>query len=344
MMKKFRGEVFDLCNTLKSMGQFNDLRNVLSSLRFSSDHTILDPKIDVCSNGILLRAEFYGILLAFQNKLSSFPNVEEKTIELNENEYSTIAYGHCYISNFIDLCLNDIATKNKTIAKMLSPYSFFVPIKSIPKNEIDLTIFDNAVNAFKNSSVYRSITDSNILMAFEKVPEDVIKNLFGVLYKDIIQAPLDTVSNEILSLKVREQGFKPNQQINPVDALQLISFKLIALREMLSIAASLMYDAMLGCDLIIIDENSLINIEKNSSNAIYSYKTVLIQGGILSPFNDILNRTLLLSIDTGKAKIHDFGRAYSSTFSFANENGDTTKLSFCVLDEELNPISNLTNK
>lgn len=60
------------------------------------------------------------------------------------------------------------------------------------------------------------------------------------------------------------------------------------------------------------------------------------------PFNDILNIVFLLTINNGKAKIHEFGRARSSTFNFTKGNGDTTKLSFYILDEELNPISNLT--
>ncbi len=343
-MKSFRSEVFNLCKTLSAMEQFDDLRKTLNSLRLSTSNAVIDPKIDVCTNGIHLRAEFYGLLLAFQNKLSSFPNIETDRITLSDNEYRAIAKGHYYISQFIELCLEDIKKQNITIGKVLSPYSFFNQIDDIPSFSIDSSVFKHAVNEFKNSSIYRSLTCSNVLLAFNNIPEETVRNLFGVLYRDIIRAPLDTVSNEILSLKIREQGFKYNQQINPVDALQLISFKLIALREMLSIASSLLYDAILGSDLVIIDENNLINIEKDSSNTIYSYKTVLIQGGLLSPFNDILNRTLLLSVDTEKVKIHEFGRVHSSTFSFATENGDTTKLSFCVLDEELNPISNLTKR
>lgn len=341
-MKSFRSEVFNLCKVLSAMEQFEDIRKTMISLRFSSSETIIDPKIDVCTNGIHLRAEFYGLLLAFQNKLSSFPNVDTEKIALSDTEYRNITNGHYYLSRFIELCLADIKHQNSAIGKMLSPYSFFKPIDNIPPIDIDSSIFENAVNAFKNSSVYRSLTSSNALMAFNKIPEDTIRNLFGVLYRDIIQTSMDVVPSEILSLKLREQGFKPNQIINPIDAFQLISFKLLALREMISTALSLLYDAILGTDLVVIDENNLINVEKNCSNAIYSYKTILIQGGLLCPFNDILNTVFLLDIDNGKSRIHDFGRAYSATFSFANGNGDTTKLSYCVLDEELNPISNLT--
>ena len=343
-MKSFRSEIFNLCNTLSAMDQFSDLRNTMASLRISSSETNYDPKTDVCINGIHLLSEFYGILLAFQYKLCSFPSVETSRIALSDNEYRNITFGHYYISHFIEMCLADIKHQNSIIGKMMSPYSFFKPIEDIPTFSIDSSIFENAVKAYKNSTVYRSLIDSQALVAFNGVPEDTIRMLFNTLYREIIRVPTDKVPKEILSLKLREQSFLPNQRINPIDALQLTSYKLLALREMLSIAASIIYDAILGRDLIVIDENCLITVENNSSNAIYSYKTILIQGGLTCPFNDILNTVFLLNINNNRAKIHDFGRAYSSTFSFANENGDTTKLSYFVLDEELNPISNLTNK
>ena len=343
-MKKFRSEVFDLCKSLRSMDQFDGLRQTIASLRLSSNDFVIDPKIDVCTNGIRLRAEFYGILLAYQKKLSSFPSVEEQRIRLTDHELSAIAFGHSFISRFVEMCLADIAEKNSAIGKMLSPYSFFVPINDVPEYSIDTSFFDNAVKSFKDSTVYHSIVDTNVLIAFENIPESAIRDLFGALYKEIIHAPLDTVSSEILSLKVREQNYRPNQKVNPADAIQLISFKLVALREMLSITTSLLYDAILGSDLIVIDENSLINIENTASNAIYSYKTILIQGGLLCPYNDILNTVFLLDIDNDRTKIHDFGRAVSSTFNYEKGNGETTKLTFCLLDEELNPVSNLTSR
>lgn len=342
-MKRFRSEIFDLCKILQSRDEFSSLRNTMASLRFASSEGVIDLKSNVCANGINLRAEFYGLLIAFQHGLSSFPNVEAEKIALTEKEFNSIAYGHSYISRFLEMCLSDVICQNETIGQLLSPYSFFLPVSNIPDFDIDASIFDKAVNSFKKSAVYCSLINSNALTALKQVSEEALRNLFGLMYKDILYKPVDSVSNEILSLKVREQSFKPNQQISPVDALQLISFKLLALREMLSAAASLIYDAILGSDLVVIDENSLINIEKSSSNVAYSYKTVLIQGGILCPFNDVLNIVFLLHIDNEKTKIHDFGRAKSYTFSFANENGDTTKLSFYVLDEDLNPIANLTN-
>lgn len=343
-MKCFRSEIFDLCKVLSSMDQFDNLRETLASLRFTTPDSTLDPKKDVCNNGILLRAEFYGLLLAYQNRLTSFPEVTAERIALTEKEFTDISYGYCYISRFIELCLEDISKQNHKIGEMLSPYSFFKPIVGIPTIDIDTSILDSAVNAFKDSSVYHGLMDTNLLLAFSNVPDEAIRSLFSVLYRDIIQAPMDIVSNDILAFKVREQSYKPNQQVNPVDALQIISFKLLALREMLSAAASLLYDAILGSPLVVIDENNLINIEKNASNTIYSYKTILVQGCLFCPYNDVLNVVFLLTIDNGKAKIHEFGRARSSTFSFANGNGDTTKLSFCILDDELNPISNLTTK
>ncbi len=340
----FRDEVFSLCNCLESMEEFEPLRHIMAGLRFTSSTSTVNPKLDVCMNGIKLNAEFHGILLAFQSGLTSTPNAEPKSIELTDYEFSQLSFGNKYICQFIELCLTEIVEQNSAIGSILSPYSFLKTVDSITDFEIDLALFEKAVEAFKQSSVYREIMDGNCLMAFRNVPEDHIRALFGAMYREIIQIPMDTVPREIFALKIREQGFRPNQSINPVDALHLVSFKLLALREMLSNAVSLLYDAILGMDLVVLDENRLISIEANSSNTIYSYRTILIQGGLLPLYNDELNTIILLHIDNPKIKVHDFGHIKSYTFNFSHDIGDTAKISYCVLDEELNPISNLTKK
>jgi len=344
-MSSFRDEIFQLCKKLNSMEQFSSLRQTMHELRFlSSENELYDPKRDICFNGILLRAEFYGILLAYEKKLISIPSTSLKNTDLSEKEKKDLVLGHSYISKFISLCLEEIKEKNCFLGNILSPYSFLFPIENVSETEIDVSLFHDAVDSFKSTSVYRSIIETNALQAFTLASEEMIRNLFGSLYKEIIQAPTDCVPKDIILLKDREKSWRPNQQVNAIDALQLISFKLLALREMLSHAASLLYDSILGSKLLVIDENKLINIEKNSDNTIYSYRTILLQGSVLSPYNDMLNRVFLFHFEKGPFRMHEFGRASSMTTKFANENGDTTKLTYCTLDEELNPISNLTKR
>ena len=135
-MKTFRDEIFNLCKVLSSMNQFDDLRNTLASLRFTTSDSVLDPKKDICNNGIHLRAEFYGLLLAYQNRLTSFPDIPAERITLTEKEFNDLSFGHSYISRFIQLCLEEISNQNSTIGQVLSPYSFFKPIADIPAFDI----------------------------------------------------------------------------------------------------------------------------------------------------------------------------------------------------------------
>ena len=132
------------------------------------------------------------------------------------------------------------------------------------------------------------------------------------------------------------------KRITTIEAFTIMSYKLIALREMLGNAIKLLYNAILGLDLIVINEDNLINIEENKSNCIYQYKTVLTQDIIFKPFCEIIKDIVLVDIDCGHSKIHEFGVVRNLTLKFGRDEGSTTKISYCAIDEELNPIYSLT--
>lgn len=263
--------------------------------------------------------------------------------ELSETEYYNLKLGHYVISSFVNACITDIEKINSNIAAVLNPYAFYVGIanKNI-KHEFDLSIFDRAVSAFKDTNIYKSLLRSNFLQALSNVPRDAIFQLVQVLERDIMRIPLDNVPNDILALKMREMNFNKQTAINKNDAMALTSFKILALREMLINAISLIYSAMLGMDINVINEDNLINIEKSGSNVIYQHKTVLIQDVFMNPFKEILKDIVLLDINVGNVKIHEFGSIRSVTFNFNQIEGHTAKISFCEIDDELNPIFNLT--
>lgn len=345
-MKTFREAVFELCNKLKGIDDFAAVRDTMTSLCFAQSNApkAFDLKRDVAYNGVRLNAEFFGILLAFEKQLTSFEGADKSKISLSQEEYQALVFGNYCLMNFVEMCLSEISETNPIVAEPIHPYSFFLPI-DLPKFSytFDFSIFEEAVSSFKNTTVYKALTGSNVLQAFASIPADQLWQLFLLLDRDIIKSPMDKVSDDIIALKIRERSFRPNSHINLVDGFTLISFKLLALREMLSNAVRLMYNAILGVNLSVIDENNLINIEKDSSNTIYSYKTILIQGSLINPFEDIIKSIILLTIEHGNIKIHEFGSIRSATINFASTEGDTSKLSYCKIDDELNPIFGLTN-
>lgn len=346
-MKKFRGEIFDLCKILKSntCKEFELLRHTMSSLQLSNNNASeINLKHDIFSNGVRLNSDFYGILVAFEKRLTVFDTTKSIKTELNKDEFESIAFGNSLVNVFFNMCLTEIYDINPAFAKAMHPYSFLIPLEApAPSFEYDMSAFQVAVDSFKHSSVYESVFKSNALQVLSGNSEKTAKELIQILYRDIIMVPMEKVSDDIAALLMRSKGMKNMSLMSATDAMSLISFKLLALREMLSNAARLIYCAILGIDLTIIDESSLINIEKNSSNLVYSYKTILIQGIVIKPLEDLIKSMLLLTIDYQQTKIHEFGTIKSYTVNFNQTEGGTTKISYCLVDDDLNPIFNLTN-
>lgn len=341
-MAIFRTAVFDACKLLSKDNSYNSIRSTIHSLRVC-EGSDFNAKQDIACNGLRINAEFYGILLAFEKGLLSVPSTQLSKAELTDGEKNDLYYGNELLSSFADECLREIAIQAPNVAKAIHPYGLFAPISPYSCEEkVDITTLQPAVSAFKEISVYKTLLGSNALSYLNTIPQDQLIQLILVLDRDIIKNPGGSTANDILALKIREKDYKPNTPIPAVDALQIISFKLLALKEMLANAVKLFFGGILGEDLIVIKEDNLINIEQNTSDVIYTYKTVLLQGYLFTPFSELLKSIVLLHIKNSKADIHEFGSVRSATISFACDDGETTKLTLCKVDDDLNPLFNLT--
>lgn len=344
-MANLRKEVFEVCKLLKCDKRFDPLRKTMFNLMTfkGNDDKSINIKNDIANSGKRLNSEFFGILLAFEKQLTVFNNVDPMQAKLSEEEYYYLSFGNYILNSFVNACIDEISKINSSIAAVLNPYAFYVKIATNnTQYNFDLSIFNNAINAFKNINVYKDLLHSNFLQVLNNAPQGAIFQLVQVLEKNIMGIPVDNVPNDIFALKMREMNFKRQTKINKEDAIALISFKILALREIIMNAVSLIYSAMLGLNITVINEDNLIDIEKNGSNVIYKYKTVLIQDVLMNPYKDILKDIVLLDINKGNIKIHEFGSVRSATLSFNQIEGHTTKISFCEIDDELNPIFNLT--
>lgn len=348
-MADFRKAVFEVCKKLKDSDVFAKTRETMVNLFFESSNEDaavkkIDTKREIACNGRDLNCEFFGILLAFEKKLSmsnltgNFCNVE-----LSADEYDALSLGHFVITTFVDKCLSKIYELNPSFAKALNPYSFYVPLASNAKHyDFNESIMDEAITAFKETNIYTYLVRSNFLQALNAADEKTIMGLVQTLDREIIKTSHENPPKEIETVKIKERGFRANSIPDKIDAIAILSFKIIALREMLANAVRLLYYAILGVKLNVIDENCLITIAENKSNIMYEYKTLLIQGPLFNPFTHGVKDIVLFHFEKGDIKYHDFGYIRSITYHFDQSEGHTTKLTYCVLDEELNPIYNLT--
>lgn len=338
-MSDFRTEVFGVCNCIKKDASFDELRRTIHSLVVSNNDSIkFDNKKEIASNGIRLCCGFYGILLAFENRLTISQNAEP--IKLTEKEFYHLSFGNYVINLFVDLCLEDVTKYNKTIGKVLRPYSFYKQINNVIKEfDFDGNIFSSAVSEFKRTKIYNSIINSGVLNALSSIPEKEVFSLLQVLERDIINIPMENVPQEVFEMAMKRRLGKPDKQTE----LSFLTFKLLALREMLKNACRLLYAAILGNDLPVFDNNCLIDIKNNSHNFIYRFKTIIVQGLCFLMCDELIGNVMLFDLELDNVKEHDFGIMRSITTNFSQEEGNKTTISFCTVDKELNPIYTLTD-
>lgn len=96
--------------------------------------------------------------------------------------------------------------------------------------------------------------------------------------------------------------------------------------------------------LIVLNDNNIINIENAQSNSIYEVMTVLVDGILIRWSTELPGDVVLIDCNpSDNHHIHEFGIIRSATISFNSETGQTTKLSFVTIDENMNILHNLTD-
>lgn len=333
----FRDSVFKLCKVLQRCNFKSELEPIMTNLTFFKEGQETPNRSSYGYLGRGMRNQFYGFLFVDDNK-ESISDLRD-TVPLNINEKSLLYQGHMVLTNFILACLKDIITEAPLIAKVINPYSNYKPIQRMSVNEcIESSVYEQCAIDFRNTKVYKTLLQSPVWNNIKTMSLEHVELMIGVLDRDIINNPLNNVPEDI-----RNYTFRTMQPKLSIEDILMRDFCLIlSLREMLVNACQLFYTALVGGELLILNNDNLISIDKNESNEIYSYMTVFVQGIIFNEFSDLVGDILLIDCEyTNEYKIHEFGRIHSATISFSQEEGETTKLTFCTLNDELNPISNL---
>lgn len=335
----FRNAVFELCKILQRDIIKDEISSLMINLNCYKEGQAEPNRSNYGYLGKSLRNQFHGFLF-IDEKRYSIAELKE-TISLSVNEKTLLHQGHMVLTDFIDNCLEDIKKEAPHIAKVIDPYSRYIPIQKISVNSrVKTDVFEQCVSEFKNTAIYKKLIESSMWQIIKSMPEGQIERLVGVLDKEIIHTSLDNVPDEIRNFSFRRM----QSSLNTQDLLMRDACIILSLREMLANACQLLYCALVGGDLIVLDNNNLISIDNEASNAVYSYMTVLVQGIIMNMHSDLVGDILLINCEiASKHKIHEFGRIHQATISFNQDEGETTKLTFCLVDDTLNPISNLVN-
>jgi hypothetical protein len=345
----FRSEVFKLCRVIEKKIETKEIRNLIHDLSVHvekknsnrDDAEIFPNRSDFGYVSKHFSNQFYGFLYTDKN-IESYIEMFPKIEHLEEKEKKIIAQGHATIMALVDGCLQDITENYPTLYDAINPYSKYKCIETISEESIlSEDELKNAIKAFKNSKVYQKLLSTQIIDIFKDIPPEQIKMLLGVMDRDIIRTPLDIVPEDIRNFTIRIL----HKVKDVTDVMMAEAILVLALRESLAVACQLLFVALAGEDLIILNNDNIINIENNYSNSIYEVMTVLVESILIRYSTELVGDILLIDCDpNANHHIHEFGVIRSSTISFNIETGQTTKVSFVTIDEDMNLLHNLTDQ
>lgn len=348
MSLSFHNEVFALCKKAQKNMAAKEISDTIMALKItkgniSSGEIPRNPHGDFAQLAEHSNNQFHGYLFVDDNadkiQLPAFLSIKR----LSNEERMAIEKGHKTLTRFVELCLNDMREKSPIIADAISPYFLY---KSVTLNNDSISLFedseyDNLVKAFKSGKVYKAVYDSDI-DRFSKIIINknnlqaimtIMEREFSTGYNEDIPPDLSTLSVRLL-----------NKQLNAPDILYAYAIMIYALKESLRMACQLLYGAICGGDLVVLNNDNLISIENRTSSQICNFYKVFVQGALFSVVGNLVGDVLLMDCDDSTNNhIHEFGMVTSTTIQLAGEFGQTSKISFVIVDNELIPISNITN-
>lgn len=343
----FRLEVFKLCKKFQKDANSQKIGKIIHDMsvvkeledRSKSDSSSRNDFAYVAKHS---NTEFHGFVYLDDNiETINIPHFF-KVNHLTEEERTLIEQGHKTLSRFIDLCLHDIALKSNKVANSMNPYFLYKKV-DISDSTVSLLSDDelaSAVSAFKNGKVYKALMDANFTKIFSRIDTNAMRALIGVLEREINNSLGEDVSKDL-----KDFSMKLHQQLDDItDVMFAFSILILALKISLKIACHLLYRAICGVDLFVLNNDNIINIEKRTSTIVSDFYKILAQDICVDFSGSEMGSVLLVDCDlTRDIHIHEFGMLIALTMNISGEFGSSSKYSFVTVDEQLINIHNLVD-
>lgn len=343
----FRKELFGLCNKLLKEDAAQEIKQLIYKMSVSKEsvdtgETEKNIHGDFAQVAKHSNNEFHGYLFLDDNigsiNLPNFYTVEH----LLADERALIEKGHKTLTRFVELCLSDINDKSSVIGELMNPYSNYKPVNISTESQSLLSddVFHPAVDAFKDGKIYKLLVATDFTRLFEKIEKEQLRLLFGSVEHEINQSLGENVAKDL-----KEFSLKLNSKYSDINEVMLaIVILIVALKSSLSLACHLLYRAICGVDLFVLNNDNIISIEKNISTVLCQFYKVFSQDFMIDYSGSEMGSILLLDCDLPYDRhLHEFGMLISQTLNFAGEFGESAKYSFVTVDEEMIYIHHLTD-
>ncbi len=348
MTSDFRTAVFHLCKKCANNPKALEIRKLLHEI--SSSNGVSESNSQTMSkplHGDLAyisshnRIQFLGYLLTDESVESINNSPFFHVTPLNENERSLIETAHLSIDFFIRSCIEEIKLKYPTASILINPYINYKEPKISTASSSFLLDKDieECVEAFKSSQVYKKIIENDTLCILQQAPGDTLKALNTLLDKQLM-GDYSTIGNETKQMI----DLIASGHVSMKELLIVYTVYCYALQKSLGNAVQMLFEAIIGEELIVLDNDSIINVYNERSDVVYERYTVLSQDVFDKHGFSSVGSVILLNCDISEGRhIKEFGKVFSETLSFNQEFGPTTKVSFVTVDKDLNPIHSLTD-
>ncbi len=347
MPTNFRTEIFKLCKELRKneasqkIGKMIYEMSVVESKKVGEK--ITNPRNDFAYLAKHSNTEFHGFLFLDDNleKLDIPHFFTPKHLSLEER--TLIEQGHKTFIRFIDLCLSDIASKSNRVANAMNPYFLYKQV-NVSEHTTILLLDDEltpAVLAFKNSKVYKVLTGANFTKLFDKIDINSMRALISTLENEINHSLDEDVSKNLKDFSIKLHS----KYDNIPDIMFAFLILMLSLKISLTISCRLLYRAICGIDLFVLNDNNIINIEKRTTTVVSELYKVFAQDIYIDSSGSEMGSILLIDCDLSHdVHIHEFGMLIAQTSSFSGEFGETAKYSFVTVNEELTHIHQLVKE
>ena len=347
MEKDFRSAVFDLCKECKKHPRSQEIRELIHNISVvvtKKEEDILGspPHGDFAYISSHHNVQFLGYFITDESIDEINKQPPFHVTPLDENERYVIEMAHKTLQAFIDACISEIKEKHPKAYILINPYSQYrePDLKTGANSIFNRDAFEECVTALRRGKVYKKLIENDTLYALDSVSKEHLQLLSSLIDKEF-RRNYSNVSKETEDILLKFDTASPTMP----DILMVYCIYCHALQRVLSNAIQLLFEAILGKKFVVLNNDNIINIDQRGSNQVYEKYVVLCQGafwGIGSISN--IGSIVLLNCDLSDSyHIKRFGVVYSETLSFAGEFGESTKLSFATVDEELNPIHIVTN-
>lgn len=347
MSKDFRSELFSLCKSIQEKDCTQQIRQLIYDLSVVTEKI----KIGNCKplHGDFAQIarhsnnEFHGYLFLDDNidsiSLPKFFRVEH----LSTDERALLERGHRTLVRFAELCLDDIYSKSEVIADSMHPYFLYKPVNFSSEATSFITDeeFQPVVSAFKRGKVYQSLMATDFVALFGQIDINHMRVLIGSIDREISQSLSEDVAKDI-----KEFSLKIDSKFNNItEVMFAFSVLIFAIKSSLALAFRVLYRAICGVDLFVLNNDNIISIEKNTTTVLCHYYKVFSQDMAVDYSGSEMGSILLLDCDPPYGShIHEFGMLVSQTLNLAGEFGQSAKYSFVTVNEEMIYIHYLTNE